>query len=365
MTISFLDRCFLFLSFLFLVEYQDDDEYIPKNTSLVVKRVPAKTAANSLIARLRGGLTGGHASGGRGAIAPGATANGASDGAIFMPVKAEDAFVETTVRDVAHDVNQLCSYRCYCIVLCSCHSRLLCVDNGSQFCRFLFLVVMFLLHLCQILCPLISSCHVSTLCLRQLIQFHPSDSNLFSYSHHPHLSPTLLPPSILPFQATKFSSDVTQGQGANQTDPSSSIQHDPQPHQLASSEILTEEEQQALLMLGSTGGRQTGASSSSTYPPRWGTHSAGTDGVPGENIKGMSRAMGGGGRGGGGRGGGSESYGASSTSAYGSNYVCKRCGRPGHFVTNCPSKRMYDILIAMSNIISLLYLLAPLLCDVI
>ena len=190
---------------------------------------------------------------------------------------------------------------------------------------------------------------------------------LFSYSHHhPHI--TLLPSFILPVQAIKSSTDVTQGQGlgpasgVNQTD--ASTQHDPQPHQLASSEVLTEEEQQALLMLGSTGGRQTGASSSSTYPPRWGTHSAGTDGVPGENIKGMSRAMGGG-RGGGGRGGGSESYGATSTSAYGSNYVCKRCGRPGHFVTNCPSKRTHDILVVMSNITSLLYLLAPLSCHVI
>ena len=34
------------------VEYVDDDEMIPKNASLIVRRVPAKNAKTSLIARL-------------------------------------------------------------------------------------------------------------------------------------------------------------------------------------------------------------------------------------------------------------------------------------------------------------------------
>ena len=124
------------LPFSFLPEYQDDDEYIPKNTSLVVKRVPAKTAATSLIARLRGSANGPHAqAGARAAVAAGAAASaGSSDGAIFMPVKAEEAFVETTVRP-AHDDNNnnnkhrlfRYNYHCSC---CGSHSR--CDDFDSN-----------------------------------------------------------------------------------------------------------------------------------------------------------------------------------------------------------------------------------------
>jgi hypothetical protein len=36
-----------------------DDEYIPKNSSLVVRRMPAKSAATSLIAKLKGNARGG------------------------------------------------------------------------------------------------------------------------------------------------------------------------------------------------------------------------------------------------------------------------------------------------------------------
>jgi hypothetical protein len=42
----------------FLV-YDDDNEHIPKNSSLVVRRMPAKSAATSLIARLKGNIRGG------------------------------------------------------------------------------------------------------------------------------------------------------------------------------------------------------------------------------------------------------------------------------------------------------------------
>ena len=39
--------------------YDVDDEYIPKNSSLVVRRMPTKSAATSLIARLKGNFRGG------------------------------------------------------------------------------------------------------------------------------------------------------------------------------------------------------------------------------------------------------------------------------------------------------------------
>ena len=234
--------------------------------------------------------------------------------------------------------------------------------------RLLLLLLFVMLFLSSLfLCSLInSSHHVSIICRHSIAVsspvLHPLLPNHipYPYSHHHH-------PIISYFQV-KSSSDAAQGPGLGPGE-TMVAPHDINNHQLASSEVLTEEEQQALLMLGSTG-RQTGASSSGSY--RWGAHAGhglGAEGAPGENIKGMSRSMAGqAGRGGGmgGRGGGSESYGAassSSSSAYGSNYVCKRCGRPGHFVTNCPSKLTNDTLTAMmihtTNNILQSYLLLP------
>ena len=330
-------------------EYQDDDEYIPKNTSLVVKRVPAKTAATSLIARLRGGP---HAQvAGRGAVAAGAAGQGPSDGAIFMPVKAEEAFVETTVRTIDSwysDNHSL--YRCHCH--CSCGSW--CCDDSnrdrniaiiSRDVIFVQIMVMFTNNSpsCFNYLPQFNCLHfIFNFLSRPIAQIHIHPPIGFDYPNHHNT--TLI---IISLQAVKSSSDGAQGQGLGASHATETIAPNLDPtnhHQLASSEVLTEEEQQALLMLGSTA-RQTGASSSASY--RWGAHAGhglGAEGAPGEIIKGVSRSMAGqAGRGGmGGRGGGSESYGAAA-SAYGSNYVCKRCGRPGHFVTNCPSKHTIDM----------------------
>jgi DWNN domain len=41
--------------------YGDDDEVVPKNSSVVVKRVPAKSSASSLMARINGMAAGPHA----------------------------------------------------------------------------------------------------------------------------------------------------------------------------------------------------------------------------------------------------------------------------------------------------------------
>ena len=324
----------------------------------MVKRVPAKTAATSLIARLRGGP---HAQiAGRGAVAAGAAGQGPSDGAIFMPVKAEEAFVETTVRaiDSLYSDNHS-SHRFYCH--CSCGSWR-CGDSSRDSniaiirsdVIFAQIMVMFtnnspssFNYLPKFNCLYI----IFNLLSRPIARMHtymsphiPNHPPIgFDYPNHHN---TMIIINYL--QAVKSSSDGAQGQGlgaSHTTETIASTNLDPtNHHQLASSEVLTEEEQQALLMLGSTA-RQTGASSSASY--RWGAHAAhglGAEGAPGEIIKGVSRSMAGQtGRGGmGGRGGGSESYGAAA-SAYGSNYVCKRCGRPGHFVTNCPSKHTIDM----------------------
>jgi hypothetical protein len=40
--------------YVFLLEYKDDDDYVPKNSSLVVKRVPVTNASKSLVSKLKG-----------------------------------------------------------------------------------------------------------------------------------------------------------------------------------------------------------------------------------------------------------------------------------------------------------------------
>ena len=86
--------------------------------------------------------------------------------------------------------------------------------------------------------------------------------------------------------------------------------------EVASSEQLTEEEEKALQMLGQKNPSIGGGG--------YGFRDFGGRGGRGGALAGMAR----GGRGDGGGG-------------YGSAFTCKRCGRPGHFAANCPSKNFF------------------------
>jgi hypothetical protein len=91
--------------------------------------------------------------------------------------------------------------------------------------------------------------------------------------------------------------------------------------EVASSEQLTEEEEKALQMLGQK------------HVPAGYREYGGRGGG-----RGMMGFGGRGGRGGYDGGGGGAAATGGSGGGYGSGFTCKRCGRPGHFAANCPSK---------------------------